>query len=116
MSILVDFNNVPQRLLDFEARSYDERYNQSPLIRGLAYTLIALEWEGTPSILSDAFIPKPKDSDSFIATIERLGYRCDVTKLKNVGAHRGASSPLFYRDRKPHCDFLGHQRRQADPV
>ena len=42
MSILVDFNNVPQRLLDFEARSYDERYNQSPLIRGLAYTLICL--------------------------------------------------------------------------
>ena len=96
MSILVDFNNVPQRVADFESSGYDERYSQSPLIRGLAYTLIALEWEGTPSILSDAFIPKPKDSDSFTATIERLGYRCDVTKLKNTGEHRQAPSPVLY--------------------
>ena len=41
MSILVDFNNVPQRVADFESSGYDERYSQSPLIRGLAYTLIS---------------------------------------------------------------------------
>ncbi|MCG7514104.1 ATP-binding cassette domain-containing protein [Vibrio sp. MMH1-50] len=107
MSILVDFNNVPQRLLDFEARSYDERYNQSPLIRGLAYTLIALEWEGTPSILSDAFIPKPKDSDSFIATIERLGYRCDVTKLKTLEHIEGHPHPCFIEIENLTAIFLG---------
>ncbi len=107
MSILVDFNNVPQRVLDFESSGYDERYGQSPLIRGLAYTLIALEWEGTPSILSDAFIPKPKDSDSFTATIERLGYRCDVTKLKTLENIDKYPHPCFIEIENLSAVFLG---------
>lgn len=107
MSILVDFNNVPQRVLDFEASGYDERYGQSPLIRGLAYTLIALEWEGTPAILSDAFIPKPKDGDSFTATIERLGYRCDVTKLKTLENIDKHPHPCFIEIENLSAIFLG---------
>lgn len=54
MSILVDFNNIGQRLSDFESEQFQERYQGSPLLRGLAYTLIAMEWEGTPELLSDA--------------------------------------------------------------
>lgn len=72
MTILVDFNNVSQRLKDFEAEGFEFRYQESPLLRGLAYTLISLEWEGTPSILSDAFTPGDNDQHGFELTLSSL--------------------------------------------
>jgi ABC-type bacteriocin/lantibiotic exporter with double-glycine peptidase domain len=83
MSILVDFNNISQRINDFESPQFQQRYHNSPLLRGLAYTLIAMEWEGTPDLLSDAFIPGESDSDGFEATLSRLGYQCRTTKHEN---------------------------------
>lgn len=48
MSILVDFKNITQRLLDFDSEILQHRYQQAPLLRGIAYTLIACEWEVHP--------------------------------------------------------------------
>ncbi|GAL25549.1 hypothetical protein JCM19239_3823 [Vibrio variabilis] len=91
MSILVDFNNISERLHDFESPQFQERYAHSPLLRGLAYTLIAMEWEGTPELLSDAFIPGEKDVEGFESTLTRLGYQCRTTKqdkatLEDIGS------------------------------
>lgn len=112
MSILIDFSNITQRLQDFDAPSYNERYAQSPLIHGLAYTLIALEWEGTPEILSDAFIAKQKDSDSFIATIERLGYHCEVNKLNTLETIKDHPHPCFIEIENLTAIYLGTQDRK----
>ncbi|MGF1749546.1 ATP-binding cassette domain-containing protein [Vibrio cionasavignyae] len=79
MTILIDFNNVAQRLKDFESEGFEHRYAESPLLRGLAYTLISLEWEGTPEILSDAFTPGEVDQNGFELTLSRLGYQCRTT-------------------------------------
>ncbi|MDR9826618.1 ABC transporter permease, partial [Vibrio sp. FNV 38] len=83
MSILVDFNNIAQRLSDFESPAYQERYQASPIIRGLAYLLISVEWEGTPRILSDAFVPHQSDANSFQLTLERIGYQCSISQYSN---------------------------------
>ncbi|MFA0087961.1 ATP-binding cassette domain-containing protein [Vibrio sp. 10N.261.51.F12] len=86
MTILVDFNNVSQRLKDFESEGFEHRYRHSPLLRGLAYTLISLEWEGTPEILSDAFTPGEMDQNGFELTLSRLGYQCRTTQYSNSKA------------------------------
>ncbi len=97
MSILVDFNNIGQRLADFESEQFQERYQGSPLLRGLSYTLIAMEWEGTPELLSDAFMPGESDSDGFEATLTRLGYQCRTTKYEKakLEATEGLHLPCF---------------------
>jgi ABC-type bacteriocin/lantibiotic exporter with double-glycine peptidase domain len=97
MSILVDFNNIGQRLSDFESEQFQERYQGSPLLRGLAYTLIAMEWEGTPELLSDAFMPGESDSDGFEATLTRLGYQCRTTKYEKaeLAQTQGLHLPCF---------------------
>ncbi len=97
MAILVDFNNVSQRLKDFEAEGFEFRYQESPLLRGLAYTLISLEWEGTPSILSDAFTPGDNDQHGFELTLSRLGYQCRTTEFKRavVEGLKAARLPCF---------------------
>lgn len=97
MSILVDFNHIQQRLADFTSASYEQRFEQSPMIRGIAYSLIILEWEGTASILNDAFLPSPKDRDSFIATIERLGYCCEKHRLSSLQQIPVNCQPAFIR-------------------
>lgn len=97
MTILVDFNNVSQRLKDFEAEGFEFRYQESPLLRGLAYTLISLEWEGTPSILSDAFTPGDNDQHGFELTLSRLGYQCRTTEFKRAVVEdlKAARLPCF---------------------
>lgn len=84
MSILIDFSNISQQLSDFESNKYNDRINKSPLIKGLSIALICLEWEGTISILSESFIPKKNDMDSFIDTLNRLGYDFNKNKIKNI--------------------------------
>ncbi|GAM70904.1 hypothetical protein JCM19236_185 [Vibrio sp. JCM 19236] len=87
MSILVDFKNITQRLLDFDSEILQHRYQQAPLLRGIAYTLIACEWEGSPDILSDVYMPDAENRVSYLQTLERLGYQCeehhlDITQLE----------------------------------
>ena len=84
MSILIDFSNISQQLSDFESNKYNDRVNKSPLIKGLSIALICLEWEGTISILSESFIPKKNDMDSFIGTLNRLGYEFNKNTIKNI--------------------------------
>ncbi|MGR5341665.1 ATP-binding cassette domain-containing protein [Vibrio astriarenae] len=107
MSILIDFNNISQRLADFESPAYQERYQQSPLIRGLAYLLISVEWEGTANILSDAFIPDEDDAKSFQSTLERIGYQCEVTLLNNTHQLKLVSDICFVQIENLTSLFLG---------
>ncbi|MCL1124262.1 ATP-binding cassette domain-containing protein [Shewanella surugensis] len=95
MSILIDFGNIGQRLNDFESPKMHARYSQSPLIKGIAYSLITLQWEGTPDILSDAFIPTHNDIDSFKETLIRLGYQCNIINLKHMKELNNIPFPAF---------------------
>lgn len=95
MSILIDFGDITQRLNDFETPKMHARYQQSPLIKGIAISLISLQWEGTADILSDAFIPSNNDMTSFRKTIIRLGYQCDTKNLKNMKELNNIPSPVF---------------------
>lgn len=81
MSILVDFKNVTQRLLDFDSEILQHRYQQAPLLRGIAYTLIAYEWEGSPDILSDTYMPDSQNQTAYQQTLERLGYQCEKHEI-----------------------------------
>ncbi|NLS14426.1 ATP-binding cassette domain-containing protein [Vibrio sp. SM6] len=113
MSILIDFSNIQQRLADFESEAFQERYEETPLLRGLAYTLIALEWEGTPTMLSDAFVVKNSAADSFNATIERLGYRCEHAHLSSLTQLNQIAQPCFIEIDHLSAIFLGCRDDQA---
>ncbi|WP_299495334.1 ATP-binding cassette domain-containing protein [uncultured Shewanella sp.] len=95
MSILIDFGDIEQRLNDFEASKMCARYHRSPLIKGIALSLISLQWEGTPDILSDAFIPEHNDIESFKSTLIRLGYQCNITQLKHMKDLNNITCPAF---------------------
>ncbi|WP_394242404.1 ATP-binding cassette domain-containing protein [Vibrio astriarenae] len=107
MSILVDFNNVSQRVTDFESPAYQERYSSSPLIRGIAYLLVSVQWEGTANILSDAFVPDVDDAVSFQATLERIGYQCETIKYDSTHHLLNHSEICFVQIEKLCSLFLG---------
>jgi ABC-type bacteriocin/lantibiotic exporter with double-glycine peptidase domain len=94
MSILIDFGNINERLRRFNNPYYTHRYQESPTLRALTHTLIALEWEGTPEILSDVLQPQGKDLNTYKKTLEKLGYQCFInkTKLKELNQD---SAPAF---------------------
>ena len=94
MSILVDFGNTKERLQQFNDPRFDVRYQSSPTLRALTHTLIALEWEGTPDILSDVFSPQENDIDTYRSTLERLGYQCLLSKTRLSELSR-ADTPAF---------------------
>lgn len=95
MTILINFSDIKQRLNDFSNEKMDDRYLHSPLIKGIAFSLIALQWEGTADILSDAFIPHKSDIESFHSTITRLGYQCKTLKIKSMAELNNIISPAF---------------------
>ncbi|WP_298772912.1 ATP-binding cassette domain-containing protein [uncultured Shewanella sp.] len=95
MTILINFSDIKQRLDDFSNEKMDDRYLHSPLIKGIALSLISLQWEGTADILSDAFVPKKQDIDSFYSTITRLGYQCNKLKIKSMDQLDHIISPAF---------------------
>ncbi|WP_163930464.1 ATP-binding cassette domain-containing protein [Paraferrimonas sp. SM1919] len=94
MSSLIDFSDVKQRLSDFENETFEIRYKNTPLLRALAYILIAFEWEGTPEILSDAFVVESSDILSFEATLTKLGYQCRTTQYKVNSIDESVTSRL----------------------
>lgn len=108
MGILVDFNNISQRLADFDDAMYDERYRHSPLLRGLAYLLISVEWEGTPSLLSDAFVPASNDTDAFTETLERMGYQCNINKHRNTFELQSFTNICFVKIENLCAILVGH--------
>lgn len=88
MDTLIAFDELQERLEYFKNGSHKERFEETPLLNGLAMTLISLEWEGTPSALSDVFIFNENHLTSFEETLSRIGYQCiklDVTKKEQLG-------------------------------
>lgn len=94
MTTLIDFANIDARLADFNHPRFHERYQQSNTLRALAHTLVALEWEGTPDILSDVFSPQKTDLDTYRSTLERLDYQC-VIKQQQLDELDKEKLPLF---------------------
>ncbi|WP_087018403.1 ATP-binding cassette domain-containing protein [Thaumasiovibrio subtropicus] len=84
MNNMIDFSDVEARLADFSDHAFLDQAHMSPILRGLAYLLITLKWEGTASILSDAYINKNTDLDSFHATLSKLGYRCHIEQFDSL--------------------------------
>lgn len=107
MKILVDFNDVSQRLADFESADFKQRYQDSPVLRGLTYALIALGWEGTPLILSDAFVPEVKDRLSFHSTLTRLGYQVVEKSGVSLRDIEVMPSPCFVEINQLKAIYLG---------
>jgi len=97
MDTLIAFDEIQQRLDQFKHGSLSERYAKNPLLLGLAYTLVALEWEGTPDILSDTFIYQADHKLSFDKTLTRLGYQCEHHVVNNVEQLTDIDCPSFIR-------------------
>ncbi|USD40038.1 ATP-binding cassette domain-containing protein [Vibrio sp. SCSIO 43135] len=112
MSILIDFGNTSERLKKFNNPRFAQRYQSSPTLRALTHTLIAMEWEGTPDILSDAFCPAENDLDTYQKTLERLGYQCTLTRtqLNHLDAKR---TPAFIEFEKVSVVLLDIREGQA---
>ncbi|MGF1687211.1 ATP-binding cassette domain-containing protein [Photobacterium japonica] len=107
MSVLIDFSNTEERLGDFGSATFKQRYQDSPSLLGIAYTLITLQWEGTPAILSDAFMPEAHDIDSFASTLTRLDYTCKKHTLTSMHQLRTISVPAFVEFDNVCTIFLG---------
>lgn len=91
MSTLIAFDEIEQRLEQFAESPFgDNHFEAHPISRGLAFSLVALGWEGTPDILADTFVAHHEDKDSFIETLKRLGYspqhqpKASLEQLTNV--------------------------------
>lgn len=107
MSVLINFSNTEERLGDFGSAKFKQRYQDSPMLLGLAYTLITLQWEGTPEILSDAFMPRAQDIDSFASTLSRLDYECRTQTLTSMHQLTQVSVPAFVEFDQVCTIFLG---------
>ncbi|CAG23620.1 ATP-binding cassette domain-containing protein [Photobacterium profundum] len=113
MSVLIDFSNTEERLGDFGSAKFKERYRDSPTLLGIAYTLVTLQWEGTPEILTDAFIPQDKDIDSFASTLSRLDYECNKQRYPNMHQLEHVSVPAFIEFDNVCTIFLGIENGMA---
>ena len=113
MSVLIDFSNTEERLGDFGSATLKQRYSDSPSLLGIAYTLITLQWEGTPAILSDAFMPETRDIDSFASTLSRLDYECKKHTLTSMQQLDTISVPAFVEFDNVCTIFLGIEAGNA---
>ena len=97
MSTLIAFDEVENRLRDFESSILSEHYDTNPIVRGIVRNLIQIEWEGTPDILSDAIVIQPDDLHSYKMTMERLGYLCDERAIYTLEDIDRRELPCFIR-------------------
>jgi len=97
MDTLIAFDEIQERLDQFKYGPLSQRYAQNPLLLGLAYTLVSLEWEGTPGILSDTFIFQADHQSSFAKTLTRLGYQCEQHSVKSTEQLADIDCPSFIR-------------------
>ncbi|PMG40411.1 ATP-binding cassette domain-containing protein [Shewanella sp. 10N.286.52.B9] len=95
MDTLIAFDELNERLEHFKHGEYQQRFEQTPLLNGIAYALIALEWEGTPSILSDVFIHHDNHLSAFKATLTRVGYECLSIDIKTKDQLHEVTCPAF---------------------
>ena len=61
MSTLIAFDELDARFKNFENSALRPLYDTDPIVRGIVHTLILIEWEGTPKILSDALLIEPDE-------------------------------------------------------
>lgn len=68
---------------------------------------------GNPEILSDAFMPKIRDVDSFASTLKRLDYECHIRQLASMQQLTEVSTPAFVQFDNVCTIFLGIENGQA---
>ncbi|WOT06747.1 ATP-binding cassette domain-containing protein [Shewanella youngdeokensis] len=95
MDTLIAFDELNERLDHFKNGQYQKRFEQTPLLNGLASALIALEWEGTPSILSDVFVNHKNHLTAFKTTLTRVGYECLTVNINRKDELLDISCPAF---------------------
>lgn len=95
MDTLIAFDEIKARLLHFREGHLSTRYAENPLLLGLSYTLVALQWEGTAELLSDTFISDKDHFKAFDATLSRLGYQCLHQKITHHRQLETLSCPAF---------------------
>ena len=95
MDTLIAFDEIQERLHHFKNGHLQTRYSENPLLLGLAYTLVTLEWEGTPDILSDAFLSDSEHALSFNKTLTRLGYQCIESDITHADQFLELDCPSF---------------------
>lgn len=95
MDTLINFDEIKERLQEFQYGELADRYAETPLLLGLAYTLIFLEWEGTADILSDVFVYEENNLVSFNKTLSRLGYECKMKPVNDALQVEQATCPCL---------------------
>nr|WP_242503957.1 ABC transporter transmembrane domain-containing protein [Aliivibrio salmonicida] len=95
MDTLIAFDEIQERLHHFKNGHLQTRYSENPLLLGLAYTLVTLEWEGTPDILSDAFLSDSEHALSFNKTLTRLDYQCIESDITHADQFLELDCPSF---------------------
>ena len=107
MDTLIAFDEIKERLLHFREGHLSSRYAENPLLLGLSYTLVALQWEGTAELLSDTFIADTDHFKAFDATLSRLGYQCLHKKITNHRQLETLSCPAFITINRQNYILLG---------
>ncbi|OCH17411.1 ABC transporter permease [Aliivibrio sp. 1S165] len=106
MDTLIAFDEIQERLHHFKNGHLHTRYSENPLLLGLAYTLVTLEWEGTPDILSDAFLSDHDHVISFNKTLTRLGYQCIESNITHADQLLAIDCPSFITLHEQHYILL----------
>ncbi|GLS91716.1 hypothetical protein GCM10007916_27860 [Psychromonas marina] len=95
MDTLINFDEIKERIDEFQNGILGDRFSETPILLGLSYTLILLEWEGTPQILSDVFVYEENNQVSFDRTLTRLGYECNTQKITDTVQLQQMTFPCF---------------------
>ncbi len=95
MSTLIAFDELDARFKNFENSALRPLYDTDPIVRGIVHTLILIEWEGTPKILSDALLIEPDERKTFEDTMRRLGYACTNKTIHRPSEIDKSELPCF---------------------
>ena len=106
MDTLIDFDEIKVRLAYFKEGKLKKRFEEEPILLGLSFALVSLEWEGTPEILSDVFIADSNPVVSFENTLTRLGYECVNQKTIGLAGLANVNFPSFITLNKQHYILL----------
>lgn len=106
MDTLIAFDEIKDRIKHFKDGNLATRYADTPLLIGLSYALVSLQWEGNADILSDAFISADDHAISFNKTLTRLGYQCIEKNIIHVDDLLDADCPALITLNKQHYILL----------
>jgi ABC-type bacteriocin/lantibiotic exporter with double-glycine peptidase domain len=95
MDTLIEFDELQDRLEYFKNGDHKKRFEETRILNALAMTLISLEWEGTPSMLSDVFVFNDNHLSSFKETLNRIGYQCIEVSVNNFDELSEVKCPAF---------------------